>query len=100
METYYQTLADKREVGITLYSLAEYEADGGEYDDSGNDGDYWAPEERDFLCAATVAGVECQADLEDVGIPRESYWWDSVTDYYLLRQWPADAPLAARSNVS
>ena len=99
METFYKTI-DGEQVSITLYSLGHYEANGGTYDDSGNGGE--AVDKSDFLCAATVTanptGYPDNDILEMAGC--RDYWLDSVTDYFLLREWPADAPLAARANVS
>ena len=98
MGTFYKKI-DGDQVSITLHSLGEYEANGGTYDDSGNGGE--TVDKTEFLCAATVSHDTGYADndiLEMAGC--RDYWLDSVTDYFLLREWPADAPLAARANVS
>lgn len=104
MSSKFTSTIDGERVTITLHSLAEYEADGGIYDDTGNDGDAWDESERgQFLCAASVAynetGLADNDVLEAAGTDRRDYWLDSVTGYFLLRDWPADAPLAARCNV-
>jgi len=101
MFTFYKRI-DGEEVSITLYSLEEYEADGGIYDDSGNGGEQ--VDKAQFLCAATVGanetGLPDNDILEEAGTPRGSYWLDTVTGYFLLRAWPADAPLEARCSVT
>ena len=98
MQTFTTTI-DGDLVQIRLYSLDEYEAEGGCYDDSGNGGD--VIERDEFIAAATVnpandTGLPENDILEAAGLPQSSYWLDSVTGYFLLRDWPADAPLAAR----
>lgn len=95
---------DGERVTITLYSLSEYQSDGGTYDDSGNGGESFDERERDqFLCAATVAynetGLADNDVIELAGLDRRDSWLDSVTGYFLLRDWPESAPLAARVNV-
>lgn len=95
---------------LTLISLDEYEEAGGTYDDSGNNGDKYTRE--DFVAAVALTFGDNQPDgawdndldtLKMVLDPndRRLIWWDSVTpgDWYLLRDWPANAPLEARANV-
>lgn len=101
MITFYKRI-DGESVSITLYSLDEYEADGGQYDDTGNAGE--VVDKTDFICAATVGpnetGLPENDVLEECGLDPRDYWLDSVTGYFLLRQWPADAPLEACCAVS
>lgn len=104
MSAQFTVTIDGERVTINLYSLDEYAADGGLFDDTGNGGESFDESERnDFLCAATVGyngtGLPDNDVLEDAGIDREDCWFDSVTGYFLLRDWPASAPLAARVNV-
>ncbi len=94
MEIYHTRVRGER-VTVALYSLREYEADGGEYDDSPNGGESFSPEERgQFLAAMTLDETVPGLLPEDVGA--KDTWYDSVTGYYLLRDWPTSAPLAAR----
>ena len=90
---------DGERAQLRLYSLAEYEIDGGIYDDTGNGGERFNQAERgQFIAAATVApndtGLSENELLDLAGC--NDYWYDSATDYYLLREWPAEAPLQAR----
>lgn len=99
MQTYYQTI-DGEQISVTLHSLDEYEANGGEYDDAGNGGEDMSSERGQFLCAATIGHETGYPDndvLEMAGCT--DYWYDSVTDYFLLREWPTSAPLEARCGV-
>lgn len=100
MYTFFKRI-NGRIASITLHSLKEYEDDGGRYDDSGNGGE--AVDKAEFLCAATVSpgesGLPENDILEECGMERGEYWYDSVTGYFLLRDWPADAPLEARCSV-
>lgn len=99
MQTF-TTRIDDQKVTIRLYSLDEYEADGGIYGDSGNAGDNMSDSKAEFLAAATVAdndtGLPDNDVLELAGLDRHDYYLDSANGYFLLRDWPADAPLAAR----
>lgn len=96
---YFRNSAGER-LALRLHSLAEYEADGGIYSDAGNGGETVSPES--FICAATVPqdlddsnGYTDDHDvLEAAGV--EGAWNDSVTGYWLLTDWPAEAPLEAR----
>ncbi len=90
---------DDQPVTIRLYSLDEYESDGGIYSDAGNGGEKLTPEERtSFIAAASVAsnytGLPDNDLLEEAGCT--DYWYDSATGYYLLREWPSEASLEAR----
>lgn len=100
MTTFYKTI-NGDQVSVTLHSLAEYEANGGAYDDSGNGGE--RVDKSRFLCAATVGandtGLADNDILEACGLARQDYWLDTVTDYFLLSDWPADAPLDVRCSI-
>jgi len=100
---FYKTIEGER-VAITLHSLAEYEADGGIYDDSGNGGEDMGDCKDEFVCAATVGpnetGLPDNDVLELAGVQRGEYWYDSVAQYFLLRDWPHDAPVDVRCNVA
>lgn len=100
MSTEFTIRVDGERVAIRLFSLDEYETDGGTYDDSGNGGEDVSDQKADFLCAAVVphndTGLPENDVLELAGVERSDYWTDSVTGYFLLRDWPAEAPLQAR----
>lgn len=92
MEKYYTRL-DEDVLEIRLYSLDEYEMDGGTYNGEEVSKD-------DFLAAMTVwrwdDGLAVPAD--DI-LPSQlgaDAWLDSITGYYLLRTWPVSAPLSVR----
>jgi hypothetical protein len=135
MSTSFWVEVDRERVIIRLYSLSEYEADGGCYSDAGNDGEDLVAEtaaevgitvempgpnsesgygiyllatdpadqpmlERikrqiraQFVCAATTESIDA---LWAAGLAPEDYWYDSATGYFLLREFPPEAPLAAR----
>ncbi len=78
----------------------EYEANSGEYDDSGNGGEDMRDCRDEFLAALTLDESDPSLLPEDVGVPAGTAWQDSVTGYWLLREWPSSAPLAARCGVS
>jgi hypothetical protein len=91
--------ADGQAYRISLFSLEEYEAEGGQFTDAGNGGEDMRSERDSFVCAA---GVE---DVHDDGLPAsdvlkaagcEEVWHDSSTGFFLLRDFPAEAPLQAR----
>lgn len=100
MQTFYKKI-NGEPVSIALYSLDEYEQDGGQYDDSGNGGEQ--VDKASFLCAAAVThnptGYADNDILEMAGVQRGDYWLDTATDYFLLKDWPADAPLDVRCGV-
>jgi hypothetical protein len=102
MGRFFINATDGTKYRIDLLSLSAYEADGGRYDDTGNGGE--ACEKSEFLAAFVAAekdgddwneGAELAA-LAAAGIPDGTIWHDSVTGWYLLRDWPAEAPLSAR----
>jgi hypothetical protein len=135
MSTSFWVEVDRERVVIRLYSLSEYEADGGCYSDAGNDGEDLVAEAADevgiavempgpesesgygiyllaqnpadqpvlerikrqvraqFVCAATAESIDA---LRAAGLEPDDYWYDSATDYFLLREFPPEAPLAAR----
>lgn len=122
-------LADGERATIRLHSLDEYEADGGIYWDMedgpigldpneeiepGEDEGQIASDAQlarnaaqaraQFVCAASCpdhSGAEASAIFDDAGITDHpgGAWLDSATGYMLLRDWPADAPLAVRVNL-
>lgn len=101
MATRFGITVEGERVTINLYSRSEYEANGGRYTDAGNGGESFSPDERDqFVAAAAVeyndSGLPDNDVLEAAGLGRADYWLDSVADMFLLRDWPAEAPLAAR----
>ena len=83
----------------SLYTIAEYEADGGVFDDTGNGGERWDADERKDFIAAMVLRTDDGDEVDDAslaGLQPGEYWYDSVTGYWLIRDWPQMAPLAAR----
>lgn len=87
---------DGERLTLRLHSLAEYEADGGRYSDAGED---VSRERADFLAALSVedeAGYDLPTILDAAGVAPADRWIDSSTSYVLLKDWPAEAPLAAR----
>jgi hypothetical protein len=97
VNTFYKTVNGDA-VSITLHSLSEYEANGGEYDDSGNGGEDMRDCKDEFLCAMTIDDPTVLP--EQIGVPQGAAWHDDITGYWLLREWPADAPLAVRCNIA
>ena len=120
----FSILVDGERAVIRLYSLDEYETAGGVYHDEDGaptecmddlvygdpSGAYdVTPEDfarlqvaarKEFLCAATVdrGGPQLPGNdiLELAGVERRDYWLDAATGWFLLRDWPAEAPLSAR----
>jgi hypothetical protein len=61
---------------------------------------------RDFVAALSIDFTDTSFNYGDEwtvlkanGLDEQGVWYDSVADYFLIRDWPADAPLAARVNV-
>ena len=61
---------------------------------------------RAFVAAATIDFADTSFNYGDElvilkanGLDEQSVWYDSAADYFLLRDWPAGAPLAVRCNV-
>lgn len=100
---YYFTDPDGGErMAVHMMSLADYEASGGEYDDSGNGGEKC--EKSEFLAAVTAITGEDGQEYQPLDFKSEfaDFWYDSVLPgtWWLLREWPVSAPLEARCNVS
>jgi len=96
---------DDETLEVRLYSLAEYEADSGIYSDAGNGGEDVSANKEEFLAACTCWLQGEPVSLYDavmyhgLSFPcsvRDAAWNDSSTNYYLLREWPQEAPLEAR----
>lgn len=105
MASQFTTRIDGERVTITLHSLSEYEQYG-IYSDAGNGGEDMRDECDQFLAALSIDFGESSLNYGDeervlaaAGLDRGDYWYDSAADYYLIRDWPADAPLAARVGV-
>lgn len=111
---------------LTLHSLDEYQAAGGIYFDGGNgggfatidddeiDGPVWTEDgdlrddlrelnirraREQFVCAASADGAANLPEndqIELAGVDRSDYWLDSASGFFLLRDWPREAPLVAR----
>lgn len=82
-----------------LYSIEEYEIDGGTYDDTANNGERWREEERrQFVAAMTLTYDDGEEALSPyiAGLEPTEVWLDSITGYWLLRDWPTESPLQAR----
>lgn len=103
MATQFAVRVEGECVTIRLYSLDEYQAPeiGGTFSDAGNGGETVDPAE--FLAAASVDFGSSSFNYGDealvlaaAGLEPADYWYDSAADIYLLRDWPAEAPLAAR----
>ena len=94
MNIFYKRINDE-DVSINLFSLEEYEEDGGRYVANNKQ-----VNKEEFLAACAIGynytGLTDEEILEEIGVPENAYWYDSATGYFLLRQWPADAPLEAR----
>lgn len=83
----------------TLRSLADYEEAGGTYDDTGNGGDFWTEDERaEFMAALTLTTEhgDTVSDPAIAGLPPGEYWWDSTSEFWLIRDWPDEATLESR----
>jgi hypothetical protein len=99
---------------FALHPLSAYEADGGIYtdgqdidgiavDDDGHPLDLDAAR-SEYVAAISVlsspdeAAVDVESDaIRDVaGVPSHALWRDAATGWYLIRDWPAEAPLDAR----
>lgn len=125
MNTFHIRMPDGERATINLYSLDEYESDAGIYADAEDgliglrisaaemydgDGDGEISAERLaanrqaarelFVAAAACPSLndaETADAMEAAGIVDPgTAWIDSSTGYWLLREWPADAALAAR----
>ncbi len=101
-QAFYVTDPDTDEkVKFTLHSLSEYEAFG-IYSDAGNGGEDMRDEKDRFIAAisvdpATLDGLEEGAAIKQIaGVEPDDLWLDSATGWWLLRDWPANAPLQAR----
>ena len=92
MRTFFARV-DGQRVRVHLYSLTEYEADGGIYSDAGN-------QKGEFLAALTICWPDGAPGFElsprDIGSIPDDYWLDTMTGYWLIKDFPPDAPLAAR----
>lgn len=75
---------------IQFHTLAEYEAAGGRYDDSGNGGE--RVDKNEFLVAATVAandsGLPDNDVIEAAGVDRRDIWYDTTIGWFLLEVEP------------
>lgn len=85
-------------VCFTLHPLSDYEAGGGQYNDGGNGGEYFPPSERDFVAMIDTPDDPNTSELIEacLTMPDGSIWHDTVIDAFLIRDWPEEAPLAAR----